>query len=115
MRRNLILVILLFAGHICRGQFRNNFSLVYAATSTLVATTGTIPDDEHYNYNNNYTITSGPRFGLSYTRYIFKWFAVETDVLYMRNNAAIFDTYNNNIIHNSVNLASMQGLLRSAS
>jgi len=113
MRLSLALVILLFAGQICHAQqYRNNFSLVYAVTSTSLATTGSRPDADHYNYNYNYTVTSGPRFGLSYTRYIFKWFAVETDVLYMRNNVTALDTYNNNIIHNSVHLASIQGFVK---
>jgi hypothetical protein len=110
MRRCLVLVILIFGGQVCRGQFRNNFSLVYAATATQVATTGNFPKDENYNYN--YTITSGARIGLGYTRCIFKWFAVETDLLYMRNNAAIHDAYNNVIIHSLVNLASIQGFVK---
>jgi hypothetical protein len=105
-------MILLFAGHLCNAQSRNNFSLVYAITSTSTATTGTHDDDEHYNYNYNYTVTSGPRFGLAYSHYIFKWFAVETDVLYMRNNATLYETYNNTILHNTVELVSLQGFVK---
>ncbi len=113
MRLSLALLILLFAGQVCHAQqYCNNFSLVYVTTSTSVATIGSHPDDQHYNYNYNYTVTSGPRFGLAYTRYIFKWFAVETDVLYMRNNVTALSTYNNDIIHNSVNQASIQGFVK---
>jgi len=110
--RGLILIIIVFAGHVCRAQYRNNFSLVYAVTSTQTATTGTYPDDEHYGYNYNYIVNSGPRFGLGYTRYIFKWFAAEADVLYMRNNATSYENYNNTILHNEVNLASVQGFVK---
>jgi hypothetical protein len=88
------LIVILFT-LLCSSAFcqtgNNTISLLFGQAHTITATTGTYPTAEFV--NSPFRITSGPHFGLSYDRRIYKGLSVEGSVIYVDEKAQYIYSY----------------------
>jgi hypothetical protein len=94
MKFKFILAALTLLSFRAFSQSKNNVSLIFGVANATVATTGTIPSATAEFYTYTYRITSGLRYGATYTRDLTKWLSVETDVLYVQDKAHILGDLN---------------------
>lgn len=92
MKRNLIIIFLILlssAGYCQTGD--NTISLLFGEAHTITATKGTYLAQEFV--NPSFIVTSGPHFGLSYDRRLYKGLSVEWAVVFVNENAQYAYSY----------------------
>lgn len=92
MKRNLIIIFLTLLSSAAYCQTRDNtISLLFGETHTITATKGTYSVQEFV--TPSFIVTSGPHFGLSYDRRLYKGLSIEGNVVFINESAQYIYSY----------------------
>jgi hypothetical protein len=92
MKPNLIVILLiLFSSRVYCQEGNNTISVLFGQAHTITATRGTYMAQELENAP--FIVSSGPHFGLSYDRRLYKGLSIEGNLIFVNENAQYIYSY----------------------